>query len=130
MNKVKVKLLYFTLTFLPSLIQAAPIPGPVLPAPTPTSTCSYPKVETIFGCLKQDKNILEIFVTSYFLWVAGIIGTLAMLGLILAGFTYSTANGNPDQIKKAKDIVITSLTGLIIILLAYALFAFMGIAEI
>ncbi len=47
------------------------------------------------------------------------------LGLtIYAGFTWMTAKGNEQQVEKAKDMLIESITGLIIVIAAYAIASF------
>ena len=77
--------------------------------------------ETVFGKICVTDDILGSFIGIVYAWVAGIIGTLSLLGLIYAGFLYITATGNPDQIGKAKDTIVTSITALIIILFSYGL---------
>ncbi|MCF7836412.1 pilin [Candidatus Gracilibacteria bacterium] len=46
---------------------------------------------------------------------------IAMIALIYAGFLYVTAAGNDEQAGKAKKIIIWVVTGIVVILLAYAL---------
>lgn len=79
-------------------------------------------IETVFGCFNRGEGALKIFIAKAFVWVAGFIGTLSMLGLIYAGFVYITSQGNPDSIGKAKDVIWTSLAALLIIIFSWALF--------
>ena len=51
----------------------------------------------------------------------GFLGLIAMIALIYAGFLYVTSLGNDEQAKKAKNIIIWVVLGIIIILLAFAL---------
>ena len=44
----------------------------------------------------------------------------AFLGYVAAGFMYVTAFGNDEQIEKAKNILIWSSVGIIIVILSYA----------
>jgi len=60
--------------------------------------------------------------------IGAIIGTiLAILGVLLvililyAGFLWMTSQGDKDKLKKAKDIIIQSIIGLLIIFAAYAI---------
>lgn len=53
-------------------------------------------------------------------WFLGFVGTFAFLILVWAGFSYMTSRGVGDKVKKAKTTMIYALTGIIIILLAYA----------
>jgi hypothetical protein len=45
---------------------------------------------------------------------------LAPLMIILAGFYYMTANGEPEKIKKAKDIMLYTVIGIAVVLLSRA----------
>ncbi|MFA6458002.1 MAG: hypothetical protein WCV72_01250, partial [Patescibacteria group bacterium] len=49
------------------------------------------------------------------------VGVIAIAALIYAGFLYLTAAGNEDQAKKAKNIIIWVVIGIIIIFSAYAI---------
>lgn len=88
--------------------------------------CASDELATVFGCVPKGKDSLPIFIQKIFNWVAGIIATLAVLGLIYAGYTYTTSGGNPDSIKKAKDIVVTSISSVLIIIFSWALFRLIG----
>ena len=56
--------------------------------------------------------------------VLGILGTIAVILVIYAGYLWLTAGGNDENIKKAKLILKQTLFGLIIVTLAYAIIAF------
>lgn len=49
------------------------------------------------------------------------VGVIAIAALVYAGFLYLTAAGNDDQTKKAKNIIIWVVIGIIIIFSAYAI---------
>lgn len=51
---------------------------------------------------------------------SGIVGSLAVLMLVIAGIYFVTAAGNPEQISKAKKFVTYAIIGVIITLLASA----------
>ncbi|MCB9820286.1 hypothetical protein H6796_03245 [Candidatus Nomurabacteria bacterium] len=53
-----------------------------------------------------------------------IIGTLAVIMLIIGGIRYTTSNGNPEQIKAAKNTLMYAVIGLIVALLAFAIVNF------
>ncbi|MCB9820287.1 hypothetical protein H6796_03250 [Candidatus Nomurabacteria bacterium] len=53
-----------------------------------------------------------------------IIGTLAVIMLIIGGIRYTTSNGNPEQIKAAKNTIMYAVIGLIVALLAFAIVNF------
>ncbi len=54
----------------------------------------------------------------------GVLGVIFLLLIIWSGFTWMTAAGDPKKVDKAKDILITSVVGLIILLSAYAISTF------
>jgi lysylphosphatidylglycerol synthetase-like protein (DUF2156 family) len=58
--------------------------------------------------------------------VLSFIGVIFMALIILGGFQWMTARGNDQQVEKAKNLIIQSIIGLIIILSAYAITAFIG----
>lgn len=53
-----------------------------------------------------------------------VLGVIFLLLIIWAGFTWMTAQGDSKKVDKAKDILITSVVGLIILLSAYAISTF------
>lgn len=57
-------------------------------------------------------------------YVLGFLGVVAVVVIIIGGFMWMTAAGNEDKVAKAKKILTQGLIGLIIIMLAYAIAAF------
>lgn len=55
--------------------------------------------------------------------VFAVLGALAVLFIILAGFRFITAQGNPQEISKAKSTIMYALVGLVVALLAEGLVA-------
>jgi heme/copper-type cytochrome/quinol oxidase subunit 2 len=53
-----------------------------------------------------------------------IIGIILLIIMIYAGFLWMTAGGSEEQVKKAKDWIINAIIGLVIILSAYAVTAY------
>lgn len=56
--------------------------------------------------------------------VLGVVGSLALLMIIYGGFTWMTAAGNQEAVKKGRDILIWAFIGIVIIFSAYALVKF------
>ena len=54
----------------------------------------------------------------------GLLGTIAVVLVIYAGFLWMTAAGNEDKIKRAKDVLKAAVIGLVIILSAFAIVSF------
>ena len=55
----------------------------------------------------------------------GLAGVIALIYLIYAGYLFMTSLGNPDSVAKAKTKLLLAVTGLIIIILAYAFVVFL-----
>lgn len=51
----------------------------------------------------------------------GVSGSLALLMFVYGGFVWTTAAGNPEAIKKGKQIFIWAAVGLVFIFISYAL---------
>jgi len=54
------------------------------------------------------------------------IGVVFMVLIIAAGFKWMTSGGNQTKVDKAKDLLIAAVIGLVIVLSAYAITAFIG----
>jgi len=56
-------------------------------------------------------------------YLLGLVGSIALLFLIIAGVMYMTAGGSEEKITTAKRILTGAIIGLGIVLLAYSLLA-------
>jgi hypothetical protein len=56
--------------------------------------------------------------------ILGLLGIIFVVLMVYAGFLWMTARGESEPVDKAKDIIKQSITGIIIIFLAYALTGF------
>jgi cytochrome bd-type quinol oxidase subunit 2 len=63
-------------------------------------------------------NILQL--------VLGLLSLIAVVMIIIGGFTWLTAGGNEDKVDKAKKIISAAVIGLIIVLLAWAIVIFVA----
>ena len=54
-------------------------------------------------------------------YILGLIGSIALLFIIIAGVMYMTSAGNEERIASSKKILNGAVIGLIIALLAYSL---------
>lgn len=119
------KIILFVSMFYPTVINAS---GNIEYGNTGAG-CPDPsnQLSTIFGCVDKGEGSLASLVKLIFSWAAGIIGSLAILGLIWASYTYIISSGNPDGIAKAKDIIWTSIASIVIIIFSYAFFKILGV---
>ncbi len=58
--------------------------------------------------------------------VLSFVGVLFLILMIYGGILWMTAAGNEEQVKKARGLMFNALIGLVIVLAAYALTAFIG----
>lgn len=54
------------------------------------------------------------------------VGVLFFILMIYGGLLWMTAQGNEQQVTKAKDLIIAAVVGLVIVLSAYAITAYIG----
>jgi cbb3-type cytochrome oxidase subunit 3 len=58
--------------------------------------------------------------------ILSFIGVVFMVLIIYGGLMWMTARGNEQQVDKARDLIMQAVIGLIIVLAAYAVTAFIG----
>ncbi len=97
----------------------ADIDGCVAPNPPAPAPACPPGAICIDNPLKaQSLEELIDAIVNFIFWFAM---ALAPLMIIIAGFLFLTAGGEPDKINKAKNIITYTFIGLLIILLAKGL---------
>ena len=55
-----------------------------------------------------------------------LVGVVFLILMIYGGITWMTAGGNEKQVKTAKDTITAAIGGLVVVLSAYAITAFLG----
>ncbi|MBI4457695.1 hypothetical protein HY633_01900 [Candidatus Uhrbacteria bacterium] len=84
-------------------------------------TNSAQKTGTNAGLGSQDlAQSIGAIINGFF----GLLGTVFVILMIYAGFLYMTAQGNEDQVEKAKTLIKNAIIGLVIMFLAYAITGF------
>ncbi|OGY41455.1 MAG: hypothetical protein A2Y82_00900 [Candidatus Buchananbacteria bacterium RBG_13_36_9] len=73
----------------------------------------------VYGAAPQ--NNLVVWIALIIKALFGFLGVLFFALIVYGGFMYMTSMGKDEQIKKAKNIIITAVIGLAIILLSYAI---------
>ncbi len=103
-------------------------------APTPcvTLTGGLPGIYDHLNC-DSAGNVVIGSVDDVLLFIANIIhvlialaGGLAIILLLVASIYYITSVGDPGRTKRARDIIQYTVTGLVIIIIAYALVGFIA----
>lgn len=77
----------------------------------------YTETKTDFGTFSGDNAFTE-YVVAVFNWGSRIIELIAILMIVYAGYRYITSTGNPEQAQKAKNIIITAIASLLLVILA------------
>lgn len=67
------------------------------------------------------KTSVSVILTDFLKWLLTVVGSFALLALIIAGISYMTSMGNVEKAKKAKKSVLWIVGGLILILLSYSI---------
>lgn len=57
-------------------------------------------------------------------FIIGLIGVVAVFMVIFGGFQYTTSQGDPGKVKKAKDTILYGIVGLVVALLAFGIVNF------
>jgi len=81
---------------------------------------------TAFKTSKPGADFIQTKAGSIIGTVLSFIGVLFLIMMIYAGIMWMTAQGNDQQVTKAKDLLINSIIGIIIVFAAYAITAFVG----
>lgn len=68
------------------------------------------------GTDSADDILLNVLNAAYF-----IAGFIAVVMIIIAGIMYTTSAGNANSVTKAKNMIIYSVAGLVVIILAFAI---------
>lgn len=70
-------------------------------------------VATEFG---EAANLGE-YISKILDWIVPIVGSIAVLMLIYAGYIYMTSQGNPEALGRAKDIIMGVVVGIFLLFL-------------
>lgn len=70
--------------------------------------------------IKSDTDVLTKVLYLVYAW-AGIIGVIV---IIIAGYLFTTARGDPSQMKRSKDAVRGAVIGLVVVSLAFVITRF------
>ena len=97
---------------LPSLYDNLPCKPDAQGTPTPG-------IQSIQDIAIMVGNVVRILIA--------ISGALAVILLLVAAIYYITATGDPGRIKRAKEIIIQTVTGLVVIVMAYAIITYITV---
>ena len=76
------------------------------------------------GCTPETAEELPNTLQNLVSVIIGILGAIALITLIFGAIQYMTAYGDSSKIKKGRDMLIYSIVGLVICILAFAIVNF------
>ena len=127
MIKISLRNIVYSLLFITCLVLASLV-KPVSAFTCPDKTvregesvsalleCNVEKTEGEKSLMSNVSMLINVF--------ASVMGFLAVGMIIYGGFMLLTAQGDPARIKRGKDVVLYSVIGLILVVLAYAIVNF------
>ncbi|MEN9327452.1 MAG: hypothetical protein RI947_260 [Candidatus Parcubacteria bacterium] len=83
-------------------------------------------IYTAIGCIKNISNIQGL-VTALFNVGLGISGGFAFMCIIYAAFILQTSQGNPERLKKSRDLMTSCITGLLLIIFSIFILRVIGV---
>ena len=102
----------------------------VMPVMAQTGGTSTGTVETDFGITKIENSIplgtgdFTLTITRLINVVLGLLGVVAVVIILVAGFKWMTAGGNDEKVGEARKMLFAGIIGLAIILSAWAIAKF------
>lgn len=98
-------------------------------APTPMKpmdvTCDGGKgVKTAIGCIPTDPEALVAFILQF---AIGIGGGIALLLIVWGAFQIITSGGTPEKLNNGKEIIVSAVSGLLMIIFSIFLLGFIGV---
>ena len=83
-----------------------------------------PGIQTAIGCVPYDPGNLVKWLLGFGLSLAG---GIAFLLMTWGAFLYITSQGNPDQLQKAEETIVSAVGGLLFIIFAVFLLRLIGV---
>ena len=80
----------------------------------------FKKGEEIY-IVNSSTALLGQYIQSIYAYAISIVGIVATIMLMFGGFTWLTAGGSGEKVGKARDIIFSSLTGLVLALTSYTI---------
>lgn len=90
----------------------------------PTGGTAETGVLTAIGCLAAGDP--KLFISQLLGWGVGVGGGIAFLMIVLAGFQMATASGDPKKVQAARELLMSALAGLLLIVFSILLLNLIG----
>lgn len=106
---------------------AVATPAPVVVSTTTSALCGTGDlgVNTAIGCLMAGDP--KQLISQLLGWGVSVGGGIAFLMIVFAGFQMTTASGDPKKVQAAKELLVSALSGLVLIVFSLVLLNFLGV---
>ena len=127
----KIKKYFFILLLLELFFAYAPVYAQVTPTAQPTPVYSGGQQGvTQFLCTPDSPNVsgapsgvLFACINQIYKFAIVLASVVGVFFIVIAGYIYMSADGNAESVDKAKDILVSTLTALVILFIGYVLLA-------
>lgn len=83
------------------------------------------EIDTAIGCVGYADP--STFASFFIRWAIGIGGGIAFLFIVYAGFMIITSSGNPERIKAGQELLVSAISGLIMLVLSAFILRIIGV---
>jgi cbb3-type cytochrome oxidase subunit 3 len=122
---LKKKLILLNVFAIFFLLLSLPVFAQNTPPPTPSGNYGLDTATKGTGLIKKEATP-QIIAGSIVSAVLSLLGVLFFLLTIYGGLRWMLSQGNESEVEKAKQIIISAIIGLIVVLSAYAITTFIG----
>lgn len=88
-------------------------------------TCTDPAANPDTNCTKGSCDLIQKYVNPFINLLSISFGLLAVISLILGGIQYSTSEGDPQKVSKAKSRIINTIVAIVAYFFLYAFLQFL-----
>jgi hypothetical protein len=124
--KSKLKQLLFSLALLAAPLMSVAMPQAAFAAGVDVfSNCGSTGASGTQICgAKDDSNGFNKLMQNIISTLLVVLGMIAVVMIVIGGIRYTTSNGDPSQVKSAKDTILYAVVGLVVAIMAYAIVNF------
>lgn len=80
------------------------------------AACAAEEVQTDLGCLPSDPIG---FVEKFYTWGLGLLGSVAVLFMIIGGYYLMTSQGSPSKLQTGKSFIFYAISGLLLAIFGF-----------
>ena len=89
--------------------------GSIRSSASSPSKCNVPLDES-----GNEENVWPV-INNMINFIVGALGVVTVVVIVMGGITFTTSQGDPQKIKKAKDMILYGIIGLLVAIFAFAI---------